>query len=85
MTKYEIYRTMCDTAYKLEKAIREYYDKKGLKVYCAYVSVGNEEQRLYFVDIEIGGSANTYKRIYGLKSEDALINKYMKGEDDHDN
>lgn len=84
MTKYEIYRTMCDTAYKLEKAIRDYYDKKGLKVYSAYVSVGSEEERMYFVDIEIGGSPTTYQRIYGLKSEDALINKYVKGEN-HEN
>lgn len=85
MSNYETYREMYETSQKLEKAVRAYYEKKGYKVYSAYVSVGKEDERLYFVDIEVGGSPDLYKRIYGLKSEDALINKYMKGEDDHDN
>ena len=39
--------------------------RKEAKIYNVYVSVGDEDEGTYFIDVEIGGSPETYNRWYG--------------------
>ena len=75
--KFQIYTAMYEQAKVLEKAIRRYYEERGYTIYCVYLAVADEEERTFFVDIEVGGSPEKYHRIYGEKTAEALKNKYM--------
>lgn len=75
--KYQIYTAMYKQAEVLEKAIRRYYEERDYTVYCVYLAVASEEERTFFVDIEVGGSSEKYHRIYGDKTADALCKKYL--------
>lgn len=75
--KYEIYTTMMMQAEILERAIRRYYEEREYTIYSVFLAVQNEEERTYFVDIEVGGSPEKYCRIYGEKTSEALRKKYM--------
>lgn len=75
--KYQIYTAMYEQAKILENAIRRYYEERDYTIYCVYLAVANEEERTYFVDIEVGGSPEKYRRIYGEKTAEALRKHYM--------
>ena len=75
---HDIYREMNDAIPELEKAITEYYETRGYVVYTVFLSVSNEANREYFCDIEVGGSPEKYKRIYGRKTQKTLVDHYIK-------
>lgn len=54
-----------------EVEIRKALAKTSFKVYTIYVAVGDEEGT-YFLDVEIGGSPETYKRWYGFYTEERI-------------
>ena len=75
--KYEIYTTMMMQAEILERAIRRYYEEREYTIYSVFLAVQNEEERTYFVDIEVGGSAEKNCRIRGEERCEGVRKKYM--------
>lgn len=63
--EYLDYREALKTAQYFEDEIRKVLAKKPVKVYNVYVTVGDEQEGTYFMDVEIGGSPEKYKRWYG--------------------
>lgn len=63
--EYLNYREAFKTAEYFEDEIRKVLAKKPVKVYNVYVSVGDESEGTYFLDVEIGGSFEEYNRWYG--------------------
>ena len=76
--KYEIYRQMFDRAEELTVKIQEHLIHKYSMVYTVFVSVGDEEKGLYFVDIEVGGGSNSgkYERARGMFTEEQILKKF---------
>lgn len=61
--KYAVYNEMFKAIPELEKKVENHF--KDRTIYGIFFSVADEENRKYFVDIEVGGSPETYRRIYG--------------------
>ena len=74
--KYEIYRQMFDRAEELTVKIQEHLIHKYSMVYTVFVSVGDEEKGLYFVDVEAGGSRETYFHFRGMLTEEQILKKF---------
>ena len=77
-TKYEIYKKMFDRAQEFTHEIEEHLSHVYSRIYSVFVSVGNEEKGLYFVDIEVGGGSNSrqYKRVRGMFTEEEILKKF---------
>ena len=76
--KYEIYRQMFDRAEELTTEIKRHLAHVYPKVYGVFISVGDEEKCLYFVDIEVGGGSNSgkYERVRGMFTEEQILKKF---------
>lgn len=76
--KYEIYRQMFDKAQELRIEIEGHLIHVYPIVYSVFVSVGDEEKGLYFVDIEVGGGSNSgkYERFRGMFTEEQILKKF---------
>lgn len=74
--KYEIYRQMFDRAQELRIEIEGHLIHKYSMVYGVFVSVGDEEKNLYFVDVEAGGSRKTYFHFRGMLTEEQILKKF---------
>lgn len=74
--KYEIYRYMFDNAQELRMKIEGSLIHKYSMVYTVFVSVGDEEKNLYFVDVEAGGSRETYFHYRGMLTEEQILKKF---------
>lgn len=74
--KYEIYRQMFDRAEELRIEIEGHLIHKYSMVYTVFVSVGDEEKNLYFVDVEAGGSRETYFHYRGMFTEEQILKKF---------
>lgn len=74
--KYEIYRQMFDRAQELRIEIEGHLIHKYSMVYSVFVSVGDEEKNLYFVDVEAGGSRETYFHYRGMLTEEQILKKF---------
>ena len=76
--KYETYRQMFDRAEKLTIEIKEHLIHVYSRIWGVFVSVGDEEKGLYFVDVEVGGGSNSgkYKRVRGLFTEEEILKKF---------
>lgn len=74
--KYEIYRQMFDRAEELRIEIEGHLIHKYSMVYTVFVSVGDEEKKLYFVDVEAGGSRETYFHFRGMLTEEQILKKF---------
>lgn len=70
--KYSLYQEAYKTAQYFEDEIRKVLAKKPVKVYNVYVAVGDEDEGTYFLDVEIGGSPETYKRWYGYYTAERI-------------
>ena len=70
--EYLDYREAMKQAQFFENEIRKILALKSVKVYNVYVSVGDEREGTYFLDVEIGGSPETYKRWYGYYTEERI-------------
>ena len=70
--KYDIYNEMMTDIPNLENRIRQSLTENGYTIYTVFLSVQDEENRLYFCDIEYGGSPEKYNRIYGGKTREAI-------------
>lgn len=72
--KYDIYREMMDDIPNLEKLVREYLTRNNMTEYGIFFSVADEDNRLYFCDIEYGnGEPHSYRRIYKRLTKEALV------------
>lgn len=85
--KYDIYREMNDAIPFLERQIRDSLEANDYTVYTVFLAVAVEEERLYFCDIEYGGSPEKYKRLYQRMTREQLekyflLNKEVKSEID---
>ena len=65
---------MFDRARELENEIKEHLSHVYPRIYGVFVSVGDEEKGLYFVDIEVGGEK--YERVRGMFTEEEILNKF---------
>ena len=74
--KYEIYRQMFDRAQELRIEIEGHLIHVYPIVYSVFVSVGDEEKNLYFVDVEAGGSRETYFHYRGMLTEEQILKKF---------
>lgn len=74
--KYEVYRQMFDRAQELRIEIEGHLIHKYSMVYTVFVSVGDEEKNLYFVDVEAGGSRETYFHYRGMLTEEQILKKF---------
>lgn len=74
--KYETYRQMFDRAQELRIEIEGHLIHKYSMVYTVFVSVGDEEKNLYFVDVEAGGSRETYFHYRGMLTEEQILKKF---------
>lgn len=74
--KYETYRQMFDRAQELRIEIEGHLIHKYSMVYTVFVSVGDEEKNLYFVDVEAGGSRETYFHYKGMLTEEQILKKF---------
>lgn len=74
--RYEIYRYMFDNAQKLAIKIQSNLIHKYSMIYTVFVSVGDEEKDLYFVDVEAGGSRETYFHYRGMLTEEQILKKF---------
>lgn len=72
--KYEIYRQMFDRAEELTTEIERHLSHVYPRIYGVFVSVGDEEKSLYFVDIEVGGEK--YERVRGMFTEEQILKKF---------
>ena len=71
--KYDIYNEMMNDIPDLENRIRQSLTENGYIIYTVFLSVQDEENRLYFCDIEYGnGTPEGYNRIYKNLSKEAL-------------
>lgn len=75
--KYEIYRQMFDKAQELRIEIEGHLIHKYSMVYSVFVAVGDEEKSLYFVDVEAGGSKETYFHFRGMLTEEQIKEKFF--------
>lgn len=75
---YAIYRDMLDESKDLEEEIRTALEKLDVTIYTVYVSVGDENTRQFFADIEYGGSPEKYRRYRGLYTKAQLERKFLK-------
>ena len=73
--RYEIYRHMFNNAQELTIKIQNNLIHK-YKVYTVFVSVGDEEKGLYFVDVEAGESSETYFHYRGMLTEEQILKKF---------
>ena len=76
--KYEIYRQMFNRAQELVNKIKGHLIHVYPIVYGVFVSVGDEEKGLYFVDVEVGGGSNSgkYERFRGMLTEEQILKKF---------
>ena len=74
--RYEIYCYMFDNAQELEIKIQNNLIHKYSIVYTVFVSVEDEEKGLYFVDVEAGGSRETYFHYRGMLTEKQILAKF---------
>lgn len=74
--KYETYRRMFDKAQELRIEIEGHLIHKFSMVYGVFVSVGDEEKGLYFVDVEVGGGSGKYNRVRGMFTEEQILKKF---------
>ena len=74
--KYEIYRQMFDNAQELTIKIQNNLIHKYSMIYTVFVSVGDEEKSLYFIDVEAGGSKETYFHYRGMLTEEQILKKF---------
>ena len=77
--KYEIYTKMFDRAQELRIEIEGHLIHVYPIVYSVFVSVGDQEKGLYFVDVEVGGGSNTgkYRRFRGMLTEEQIKEKFF--------
>ena len=75
--KYEIYTKMFDRAQELRIEIEGYLIHVYPIVYSVFVAVGDEEKSLYFVDVEAGGSKETYFHFRGMLTEEQIKEKFF--------
>ena len=75
--KYEIYRQMFDKAQELRIEIEGHLIHKYSMVYSVFVAVGDEEKSLYFVDVEAGGSKETYFHFRGMLTEEQIKENFF--------
>ena len=75
--KYEIYRQMFDKAQELRIEIEGHLIHTYSMVYSVFVAVGDEEKSLYFVDVEAGGSKETYFHFRGMLTEEQIKEKFF--------
>ena len=73
--RYENYRHMFNNAQELTIKIQSNLIHK-YSIYTVFVSVGDEEKSLYFVDIEAGGSSKTYFHYRGMLTEEQILKKF---------
>ena len=74
--EYLDYREAMKQAEYFEDEIRKVLAKKPVKIYNVYVSVGDEEEGTYFLDVEIGGSPEAYKRWYGYYTAERIYKMF---------
>ena len=74
--KYEIYRHMFNNAQEFTIKIQSNLIHKYGIVHTVFVSVGNEEKGLYFIDVEAGGSKETYFHYRGMLTEEQILKKF---------
>ena len=74
--KYEIYRQMFNKTKELTARIREHLTRKYGIVHDVFVSVGDEEKETYFVDVEAGGSRETYFHYRGMLTEEVILKRF---------
>lgn len=72
MSRYIDYCKALQKPQYFEDEICKALAKTSFKVYTIYVVVGDEEEGTYFLDVEIGGSPETYKRWYGFYTEERI-------------
>lgn len=71
--KYKIYCDMFDAIPERKKRLIETLENSGCKIISdVFVSVGNEEKLLHFVDVEFLDKNGNYNRMHGLKNLYAL-------------
>ena len=71
--KYDIYTEMMNDIPELENRIRQSLMEREYTIYTVFLAVQDEENRLYFCDIEYGnGTPEGYNRIYKNLSKEAL-------------
>lgn len=75
MTEYEIYKQMFDNAKEFTIKIQGHLTRKYSIVHTVFVSVGDEEKGLYFVDVEAGGSKD-YFHYRGMLTEEQILKKF---------
>lgn len=77
--KYETYRRMFDRAQELRIEIEEHLIHVYSRIYEVFITVGDEEKGLYFVDVEVGGGSNTgkYRRFRGMLTEEQIKEKFF--------
>lgn len=73
---YENYRHMFNNAQELEIKIQNNLIHKYGITHTVFVSVGDEEKGLYFVDVEAGGSRETYFHYRGMLTEEQILKKF---------
>ena len=80
--KYNIYNEMMNDIPELENRIRQNLMESGYTIYTVFLAVQDEENRLYFCDIEYGnGTSEGYNRLYKNLSKEALEKFFkLKGE-----
>lgn len=74
---HETYIKMFAMIPEMEKRIREKYEKSGFSVYCVFLAVSDEEKQSYFLDLEIGGSAEKYKHIRNVYTTEEIEKYFM--------
>ena len=82
---YEVYREMFNEAEELSEKINARLVANNATVYSVFVSVGKEETREFFVDIEY--NENGYNRIRGLITRERLEKRFnlkMEGGENND-
>lgn len=79
--KYDIYREMSDAIPFLERQIRDSLEANDYTVYTVFLAVAVEEERLYFCDIEYGGSPEKYKRLYQRMTREQLEKYFLLNKD----
>lgn len=79
--KYEVYREMTDEIPELEARIRQSLSERDYKIYSVFLAVADEENKLYFCDIEYGGSPEKYNRIYKNLSKETIVKHFYLKED----
>ena len=73
---YEIYCHMFDNAQELTIKIQNNLIHKYGAVHTVFISVGDEEKSLYFVDVEAGGSRETYFHYRGMLTEEQILKRF---------